>query len=332
MSLAAHGLSNAPYLAACVGDVNLSVAVSPSRVRFTVRSPGVRLVTDTVRRSSRRGVVREFSSRSRRRLREVAMDLGELERCDAMMTLTLPGEWESVCPNGRVFKRHVRAMRKRFGRYLDAHGAEEWGALWFLEFQERGAPHLHACFWGVAELDVEELRSWLREAWADVVGHSDPVERAKHLAAGTAWEVARTGHFGYAAKYAGKMRQKRVPEGFADVGRFWGIWRGSAPKPVVWTERVTFEEACRFVRELGDTLPAVASRFAGRLMARLASASRYSDSFTATVYGRRGVDLVLHGGSDTTSSGAGPPQAREASPPLPSVSGRGLGVSVATVR
>ena len=308
-------MSNAPYLAACVGDVNLSLAVSPSRVRFTVRSPGLRLGTDTLRRSSsRRGVVREFSSRSRRRLREVAHDLGELYRCDAMLTLTMPGEWRSVCPNGRVFKRHVRALRKRLGRYLAAHGAGEWGALWFLEFQLRGAPHLHACFWGVAGVEVGELRAWLSEAWADVVGHADEAERSKHQAAGTGWAVMRTGHFGYASKYASKMQQKRVPEGFADVGRFWGIWRGSPPKPVVWVEPVSFEEACRFVRDLADTLPAAASSFAERLVARFGVVVGFSDTFTATIYGRAGVDFVLHGGSGVTSSGASPPQARGAVP------------------
>ena len=197
---------------------------------------------------------------------------------------------------------------------MHAHGSGEWGALWFLEFQLRGAPHLHACFWGVSGLDVDELRAWLGEAWADVVGHADELERAKHQAADTSWQLARVAHFGYAAKYAGKMRQKLVPDGFSDVGRFWGIWRGSAPKPVVWAERVSFEEACRFVRELADTLPAVASSFADRLLARFGIVAGFSDTFTATVYGRQGVDFVLSGGSGTTSSGASPPQARGAVP------------------
>jgi len=85
------GLSNAPYLAACVGDVSLSLAVSPSRVRFTVRSPGLRLGTDTLRRSSsRRGVIREFSSRSRRRLSEIAHNLNKLIQYKTILTLTIP--------------------------------------------------------------------------------------------------------------------------------------------------------------------------------------------------------------------------------------------------
>lgn len=252
-------------------------------------------------------------------MREVAHDLSGLYRCDAMLTLTLPGEWESVCPDGRRFKRHVRALRKRLGRYLEAQGVSEWGALWFLEFQERGAPHLHACFWGVAAVDVEAMRAWVGEAWAAVVGHADPVERAKHHAAGTKWEVSRTGHFGYVSKYATKMRQKRVPDGFRDVGRFWGIWRGSAPKPVVWVEHRPLGEVRALLRQLADLLPEEARGFAERLARRFDAAVRHSDTFAATIYGRRGVDFVLDGGSGSTSSGASPPQARGAVPRRPSV-------------
>lgn len=307
-------MSNAPYLAAAVGDVVLGVEVSPSRVRFAVRSRGLRLLTDTVRRSSRRGVVREFSSRSRRRLREVAHDLGELHKCEAMLTLTLPGEWATVCPDGRRFKRHVRVLRKRLGRYFEAHSVREWGALWFLEFQERGAPHLHACFWGVEAVALEAMRVWIAAAWADVVGHPDPVERAKHEAAGTKWERSRTGHFGYASKYASKMQQKRVPDGFRDVGRFWGIWRGVAPKPVVWTEDRSLGEVRVLLRQLVELLPEQGVRFGARLLGRFDRAAPHSDSFAATIYGRACVDFVLHGGSGTTTSGASPPQARGAVP------------------
>ncbi|GAH38105.1 unnamed protein product, partial [marine sediment metagenome] len=35
----------------------------------------------------------------------------------------------------------------------------------------------------------------------------------------------------YALKYASKMRQKRVPDDFINVGRMWGHSRPVAPKP-----------------------------------------------------------------------------------------------------
>jgi len=307
-------LSHAPYLAAADGDVAFSVAVTPSRVRFSVRTLGLRVRTGTVaRRSSVRGKVREFSSRSRRRLAEVAHDLGELYAPEWMCTLTMPGEWQSVCPDGRAFKRHVMAWRRRLDRWLRRRGLEGWSALWFLEFQERGAPHLHVILWGpgLSELGARAFAEWVSSSWASVVGHRDPVEREKHLRAGTRVEVMRRPHFGYAVKYARKLHQKRVPEGFRDVGRFWGLWRAAAPKPVTWTERIAFEEAAAAVRLLAATLPEPGQRFAARLVARFDAVSAVSDTFTATVYGRGAVAAVLARDSVRASSGAAPLRAAE---------------------
>lgn len=273
------------------------MAVSPSRVRFSVQTSGLRVGTATISRRTKRGQVREFSSRSRRRLSEVAHDLGVLHVPDWMVTLTMPGEWESVCPDGRTFKRHVMAWRRRLERWLRARGCEAWSGLWFCEFQRRGAPHLHILLWGprLSELDTREFAAWASSSWADVVGHENPVEREKHLRAGTRVERVRRPHFGYAVKYASKMEQKRVPDGFRDVGRFWGVWRNAAPKPLTWTERMSFLEAAQQVEALADTLPEVARGFAGRLLERFETVSRVSDTFSATVYGSGAVDLMLSG-------------------------------------
>lgn len=291
--------------------MSFSVAVSPSRVRFRVQTRGVRLGTGTVERQSKRGRVREFSSRSRRRLAEVAHDLGELHTPELMVTLTLPGEWRSVCPDGRAFKRHVLAWRRRLERWMRRRRVEGWAALWFLEFQRRGAPHLHLLLWGVGSGYLYSLRDWASQSWAEVVGHPDRVERAKHLAAGTRVERVREPHFGYAVKYATKMHQKHVPEGFQDVGRFWGIWRSCAPKPITWMERMAYEDAAARVRLLAASVPESGRRFAGRLLERFQAVSAVSDGFTATVYGRGAVAVVLGGYSDLTSSGAAPPRAAE---------------------
>ena len=290
-----------------------SVAVTPSRVRFSVRTVGLRVRTGTVARRSKRGRVREFSARSRRRLAEVAHDLGELHAPDWMVTLTMPAEWQSVCPDGRAFKRHVLAWRRRLERWLRRRGLDGWSALWFLEFQERGAPHLHVILWGpgLSDLGARAFAEWVSSSWASVVAHSDPGEREKHLRAGTRVERMRERHFGYAVKYAAKMQQKRVPEGFRDVGRFWGLWRAAAPKPVTWTERMAFEEAAAAVRLLAGTLPEPGQRFAARLLARFEAVSAVSDSFSATVYGRGAVAAVLARDSVLAPSGAAPLRAAE---------------------
>ena len=65
--------------------------------------------------------------------------LVECGRVPAMVTLTYPGDWECVAPDGASVKRHMVLWRKRFQR--------EWGEparyIWKLEFQRRGAPHIH---------------------------------------------------------------------------------------------------------------------------------------------------------------------------------------------
>ncbi|MBV1952785.1 hypothetical protein KUG12_00070 [Streptomyces sp. BV333] len=57
----------------------------------------------------------------------------------AMTTLTYPGDWLAVAPDGKTAKRHLEAFLKRFQR---AWGAE-WLGVWKFEFQRRGAPHFH---------------------------------------------------------------------------------------------------------------------------------------------------------------------------------------------
>lgn len=56
----------------------------------------------------------------------------------------------------------------------------------------------------------------------------------KHLQAGISWsnETKPEGLKHYAVKYASKMRQKVVPDGFADVGRFWGRSKNITCTPI----------------------------------------------------------------------------------------------------
>lgn len=108
-------------------------------------------------------------------------------KAPAMVTLTYPGEWESVAPDGASVKRHMTLWRKRFHR--------EWGEparfIWKLEFQRRGAPHIH--LWMAPPHSLgrsgRTFWVWLSHTWADIVDHPDPVQRERHIAAGTAVDV-----------------------------------------------------------------------------------------------------------------------------------------------
>lgn len=125
-----------------------------------------------------------------------------------MITLTYP----SVFPqDGREVKRHWAAMRK----WLVRRGV---CGLWFLEFQDRGAPHYHVF------VNVEVPYLAVAAAWYRICDTGDK----KHLVAGTRVEQLREVDAAarYAEKYAIKPEQKVVPEQFRDVGRFWGRFGG----------------------------------------------------------------------------------------------------------
>lgn len=154
-----------------------------------------------------RKAIQQFSGDSQRRCRDLVRNTIEIWR--AMVTLTYPGSWPT---NGPALKQDINAftqwLRRRKIRYV-----------WVLEFQERGAPHFHLL------IDGWVSKSELSKAWFRIVGSGD----VRHLAVGTqvkgidentdklAW---------YLSKYLGKDSQKNVPDGFKDVGRFWGATRG----------------------------------------------------------------------------------------------------------
>ena len=164
--------------------------------------------------------------------------LVECGRVPAMVTLTYPGGWESVAPDGASVKRHMMLWRKRFQR--------EWGEparyIWKLEFQRRGAPHIH--LWMAPPHAVgrsgRKFRDWLSQEWADIVAHPDPEQRARHLLAGTAIDILNglracdpkrlaiyfTKHSS-PNKLGDKEYQHIVPEAWRQPGhgpgRFWGV-------------------------------------------------------------------------------------------------------------
>jgi hypothetical protein len=130
--------------------------------------------------------------------------------------LTYPGKLELVPTDGRIVKGHLDRFCKRL-EYRFPNVTE----LWVEEFQQRGAAHLHLIVYGIPPGRGEALRLWVSRAWWEVVGSKD----RDHLKAGTkvkrveSWRQA----VGYLSAYAGKVEQKTIPEGFTNMGRFWGV-------------------------------------------------------------------------------------------------------------
>ena len=237
------GLSNPTYLAGSSDTQFLRVHIDSAEVRFSFSDPVSETLTPQ-RGGGRRGEITELSEAARGRLAARAWALtAEGYEPAGMITLTAPANWSEiyVCDadgvtlgGGRVLKRHLDTFRKRLGRFLARYGLGEWSALWFLEFQRRGAPHIHLMLFGCALSPalLRALRSWCGPAWSSIVGNPSKFEQEKHKRAGTRVEKMKCKHFGYAVKYATKTEQKEVPTYFRDVGRFWGCWNYTHPEPV----------------------------------------------------------------------------------------------------
>jgi len=143
-----------------------------------------------------------------------------------MLTLTLPPKvWEQLSSDEERVEMWKRAkyemlqrIRKRLERKIKA-----WGAMWFVEFQDkRGAPHIHILIY-MGVLTKSEWAQWLDwfvKEWAHCLRYESLPSQAVDF------KVMRKNDFRYVRKYAGKMRQKIAPYP-AHWGRWWqtmGSW------------------------------------------------------------------------------------------------------------
>ena len=174
----------------------------------------------------RRGEITMLSKKSRQRLAFVANNTRVVFR--TMVTLTYPGQFSS---DGKEVKKHLNAFLVWCRRHFASPSY-----LWFLEFQRRGAPHIHLLIDTPLPQDDDErvvLYYKVAKKWYEIVDSGD----IRHRAAGTRTERIRKkdGAARYCLKYAYKTRQKCVPEAYRNVGRFWGCSRDVTPKDVrIW--------------------------------------------------------------------------------------------------
>ncbi|MCV7437726.1 rolling circle replication-associated protein [Mycobacterium seoulense] len=240
------------------------------------------------------GVITEWSRKSRSSMCRTFAELDysplvESGRVPAMVTLTYPGHWEVVAPHGASVKRHMVLWRKRFQREY----GEPARYIWKLEFQRRGAPHIH--LWMAPPMSPGRsglgFSQWLSEAWSLVVDHPDPVQKARHRLAGTAIDV-RNGLKAcdpkrlavYFTKHSSpnlngdKEYQHVVPELWrrpgCGPGRFWGVYGLKKAIAVVEVAQDAYLAARRIVRRwsrsqavYGDS----ASRFPTAMVPRKAT-------------------------------------------------------------
>ncbi|WGZ92474.1 MAG: hypothetical protein QJT81_11340 [Candidatus Thiothrix putei] len=203
----------------CVEIIDIQVGVQDVVIKHSTKNGAIKNHAG----GGKRGVIKELSRQSIKRLKLTARNVPE-GSFNAFLTLTYPDTFPT---DGVKVKRDLDVMRK----WLKRHGVG--GAFWFLEFQQRGAPHFHLFISNYPLCGVKGVA----EHWYKVVGSGDPKHLDWHLgklSGRSCLEYVRKPHAAsfYATKYASKQEQKQVPEGYTSVGRFWGTFGNMKP---VWT-------------------------------------------------------------------------------------------------
>lgn len=169
-----------------------------------------------------RGEIKKLSKKS---LQRMALVVNETSvKFLSMITLTYPRDFISM---GRKVKKNLYDYLK-FMRVL----FPLCGYFWILEFQARGAPHFHILL--DRTVDNRE-RAYLALKWAEIVGTDQDKVFFRHNQIGHCSPIRKQdGAKRYVMLYALKPHQKRVPEGYYNVGRFWGCNKKvleAIPKP-----------------------------------------------------------------------------------------------------
>lgn len=238
------------------------------RRRFDVAVEEDRIKSDRDEADPPGRSITEWSRKSRAAMCRTFAELDytplvESARVPAMITLTYPGDWEIVAPDGASVKRHMVLWRKRFQREY----GEPARYIWKLEFQRRGAPHIH--LWMAPPMasgrSGHSFAQWLSDTWAQVVDHPDPEQKARHRLAGTAIDI-RNGLKAcdpkrlaiYFTKHSSpnphgdKEYQHIVPEQWRQPGRgpgrFWGVYGLKKAITVVEVAQDAYLTARRIVR------------------------------------------------------------------------------------
>lgn len=170
---------------------------------------------------SKRGKRREISSfswASKRRLRFLAANAAPPLISHFGMT------FHHRIPSGREVKKNLHTFLISLKRAYPGIGY-----LWILEFQKRGTVHFH--LWLTLPVGYG-LHQFMAGRWNDIAEPESKEHLKFHLHEKNfiLWEMRSAG---YLSKYLDKEHQKRVPEGFEKVGRFWGCSRGLVPTGVI---------------------------------------------------------------------------------------------------
>lgn len=165
-----------------------------------------------------------MSRQSRARMLVKALACGI--KWQSMLVLTYGDTYPS---SGKDVKKHLNVALGRLRR-LRSYASY----FWWLEFQKRGAPHIHILVNFEPDYGdrVKIAKTWVKSLGGLPGASGGELERvfAVHIHP-KAWQVEhKPGGLAHdVALYATKPHQKSVPKRFQNVGRWWGASRDVQP-------------------------------------------------------------------------------------------------------
>ena len=166
--------------------------------------------------------IQGFSDNSRRRLRFAAVNASPSLISQFVLTYHL--DWPI---DGRACKAHLNTWLTYLRRKVP--GVKY---IWILEFQEENddhrAPHFHVY---LSIKPDREIWTYLAESWQRITNGSDDSLWFHGPRRGRAWGDWEMRSGSYLCKYLEKEKQKDIPEGYYNFGRFWGNSRDLVPDP-----------------------------------------------------------------------------------------------------
>lgn len=207
--------------------------MSRQRPRVRIEAQGRLLYVKSIGQSDdvwlgrgRRGSVQTFSVGSRMRLLRKFARLRVIEGDGYRSKVTFITLTAREHLHPRVIKKFAQSLFKRVSRKYPS-----LSVVWRLEFQKRGAPHLHCVCFNAPWID----RMWLVAAWGELVGQVNPVvdirrvKSSRQLISYVSKYVAKVGDsslLDIGTKNAGPYgRWEGMDSG---VGRIWGVWNAKS--------------------------------------------------------------------------------------------------------
>jgi hypothetical protein len=238
------------------------VSLSPGMIKVSKQSklPGPKNIN-----YKPRTLITEWSSKSRSNMVSVLCSLNYLPMFEngnvpALITLTYPKNFKTLCPDAATGRRHLKLLKQRYERkYGKLMAIFKW------EFQRSGSPHIHIF---LVPPVGDNFKLWLSQTWAEVVNETDPVEFEKHVKAGTAVDYAKGSRSSdpkrivvYFLKHAsptqnGQKEYQNQPPDFwkaaGSVGRFWGRWGLEVSTTTIQVSEEQAQFVARVLRKLAQ--------------------------------------------------------------------------------